>query len=499
MMKLIQKLSIAAMLVLAMSCVNDDEFTTPLLEITEPALDGEIITIAQLANLYEQAVLIEADNLGINATSQTDVTALRSTFRLDLSDTNRYVEGFVISSDASGNWFEEIIIQDAASNPTAGVRVLIDESPLYTYYEVGRKVFVKLGNATLDNQAIGGLWIGDSNGILTLGMTENLDKIPAPAQFSFMQRSSIIEEIVPLEVIIEDFSNELENIFVKLSDVQFIKEDVIDGSVTYAGEPLDEFDGERELVHCTTGQSTLVSTSTFANFKSILLPDGVGSISGVLTRNFFGDTYNLAINNPEAVIFEETDRCDPVEIDCGPASGMGENILFEEFFETQTNNDPIVGNGWTNYQQEGTQAWEAYRSTGQNASLGRSARIASAFSGDARTVSWLITPPIDFTSNTGETLRFRTSNSFADGSRLTILFSNDWDGDVTTIAASTWDVLAAADVVADNDFFGSWIDSGIVDLSCVTDTGYIGFKYNGSGNSNFDGTYELDEIEIKAN
>jgi len=498
-MKLIQIPTVVIMLLLIVSCVNDDEFSIPVLEATDPVLDGEIITIAQLANLYQQAVLREADDLGINATSETDITALRSTFRLDLSETNRYVEGFVISSDASGNWFEELIIQDAASNPTAGVRVLIDESPLFTYYEVGRKVFVKLGNATLDNQAIGGLWIGDSNGVLTLGITDNLEKIPAPAQFSFMQRSTIIEEIIPREVTIEDFSNGLENLFITLSDVQFIKEDVLDTSVTYAGEPLDEFDGERELVHCDTGQSTIVSTSTFANFKSILLPDGRGSISGILTRNFFGDTYNLAINNPETVIFDQTDRCDPIELDCGPASGMGEVILFEEFFESQSNNNPIVDNGWTNYQQEGTQSWEAYTSTGQNASLGRSARIASAFSGDARTVSWLITPPIDFTSNSGETLRFRTSNSFADGSRLTLFFSNDWDGDVTKIATSTWDVLAAADIVADNDFFGNWIDSGIVDLSCVTGTGYVAFRYNGSGNASFDGTYELDEIQIRAN
>ncbi len=252
-----------------------------------------------------------------------------------------------------------------------------------------------------------------------------------------------------------------------------------------------------------SNSSAEIEKVAVASTKVILLATLPLILGGIvlcgLMPLIFGEEYNLVVNDPDGVIFDQTDRCDPEEIDCGEAGIVGASILFEEFFETQTNNNPIMGNGWTNYLQEGTQAWEAYTSTGQNASLGRSARVDAAFSGDAATIAWLITPEIDFITNTGETLQFRTSNSFADGSRLTALFSSDWDGDVITITNATWEVLSTAEIVEDDDFFGDWIDSGVVDLSCIIDNGHVAFRYNGSGNSNFDGTYELDEIQIRAN
>ena len=119
-------------------------------------------------------------------------------------------------------------------------------------------------------------------------------------------------------------------------------------------------------------------------------------------------------------------------------------------------------------------------------------------SGDAVSIAWLITPVFDFDTQNGETLHFKTSNSFADGSTLDLLFSSDWDGTEETIALATWDVLPAAVIVEDDNFFGDWIDSGIVDLSCISGTGYIAFRYTGSGDTDFDGTYELDEIQIMA-
>ena len=44
--------------------------------------------------------------------------------------------------------------------------------------------------------------------------------------------------------------------------------------------------------------------------------------------------------------------------------------------------------------------------------------------------------------------------------------------------------------------FAPWFSSGNVDLSCVSGTIYIAFKYTGSGQGTFDGVYELDEISV---
>ena len=112
---------------------------------------------------------------------------------------------------------------------------------------------------------------------------------------------------------------------------------------------------------------------------------------------------------------------------------------------------------------------------------------------------WLITPAIDLANNTQVRLRFETSSSFADGSDLEVLFSTDWDGDLTAVTQARWQVLRDAFVIRDQDFFGDWYSSGIVNLSCTpTETGYVAFKYTGSTQEAFDGTYQLDNISITA-
>ncbi|MBT8255590.1 MAG: choice-of-anchor J domain-containing protein, partial [Bacteroidia bacterium] len=176
----------------------------------------------------------------------------------------------------------------------------------------------------------------------------------------------------------------------------------------------------------------------------------------------------------------------------------GPNVIFSDFFESQTEGQPITGNGWTNYIEAGSETWEAFFSDTGSVSLGISARMGSFMSGDDNSIGWLITPQVDFNAQEGETLKFKTSNSFSDGSTLEVLFSADWDGDPASIATATWEILSAAYIVLDDDNFVDWFNSGTVDLSCIDGTGYIAWKYVGSGDADFDGTYELDEIELRS-
>ena len=217
-------------------------------------------------------------------------------------------------------------------------------------------------------------------------------------------------------------------------------------------------------------------------------------MNAILSKDFFGEVFNIVINTPADITFDNEDRCDPIELSCGLADAQGDMTIFDDDFEDQTAFSPISGNGWTNFIEAGTQSWEAYTSGGTNASLGISARIGSFQSGDDSTIAWLITPAIDLDAQDNETLVFKTSNSFDDGSDYELLFSNDWDGVEANITSATWGVLPDATLVTDDDFFGAWIDSGIVDLSCGEGTIHIAFKYIGSGDAGFDGTLEMDEI-----
>lgn len=448
------------------SCVKDDDFDTPDFNIEEPNINAEdIIQIAAVAGELAQS-------------DESQVT---------FSETGKFMEGYVVSSDEGGNFFKQLILQDSPENPTRGIKVLIDVSPLFVTYEVGRKVFVKLD----------GLTVGISNGVLALGVRgpSRPERIPFPLREEHIIRSTEIATIVPKPMTIEQFSDENENLMIRLTDVQFNRNEI---NKTFAAEPSDEFDGERVLESCASGASTILSTSTFASFKGLNLPDGKGTIDAVLTRDFFDEFYTIYLNDPSGINFDNPERCDPLEVNCGIVNEAGTNVLFSDNFENQTINTPIAGNGWTNFIQEGTEPWEAFEDNGTNQSLGISARCGSFQSGDASTISWLITPQISLSTANNATIQFKTSNSFSDGSNLEVLFSSDWDGTPENIANANWNLLSDAAIVQDSDFFGDWIFSGIVDLSCIEGNGYFAFKYTGSGDAAFDGTYELDDILINS-
>src|SRR5690606_32416879 len=408
------------------SCVDDGDYGIPTPTEAQNIIipTNKLITFKAVYGRYAQAVasekLIAIFNEG------EDV----------------YIEGYVVSSDQAGNFFEELIIQNKIddsnpdSDPRLGIRLDINVASLSDTYEFGRKVYVKLN----------GLTIGESNGVLTLakGEDQSLEQIQAFEYRNIVIRTDEVATITPKITTLEHLTQADENTLIQLNNMQLNRFEL---GTTFASEAIDEFDGFRVLESCESGISLFLQTSTFADFKSLIVPQSMGSVTGVYSRDF-GDDFNVLIMNSAAdIIFDETNRCDPMELSCGLATTLGTGSLFHEDFESQRNNQLIVGNGWTNYIEAGSVGWEAFSSTSSNASLGRSARFQSASSGDESNVGWLITPAIDLDAQEGETLRFKTSNSLADSSYLEVLYALDWDGNEATIATATWGVLSDAYVV----------------------------------------------------
>ena len=297
------------------ACV-ETEFEVPDLTETESIPSGTEVSIASVLNNLAQ--------------SSEPVISYR--------DTDTYITGYVISSDVAGNFFRELIIQDAPENPTAGITLQLNQNALYSIYEPGRKVYVKLY----------GLAVAEENGVVQLGIRDGngITEIPASLIPKTLFRSTEMAELIPLSVSITDISANLENLYISLEDAQFNRREVLDESPkTFAGEANDEFDGIRLLETCDPRGTILVSTSTFAKFKSVNLPEGRGSISGILSRDFYDDFYILRINTVESFSFSNPNRCDPAELQCGLAETEGSTMIFTDNFQTQTRNTPITGNG----------------------------------------------------------------------------------------------------------------------------------------------------------
>lgn len=454
------------------SCVKEDDFGVPKVLVSEPEIpQNKITSFKAIKSLYEQAVNGGNSTVVIN----DDV----------------YIEGYVVSSDKSGNFFKELIIQNKtdASNPDndprLGFKIEINKSNLSDIYQFGQKVYVKL------NQ----LAIGEINGVITIGKEDavNVNQIQAAAFKDIVIRSPEVAEIQPKIMDLENLNEADENTLIQLNNIQLNRFEL---GATYASESFDEFDGLRLLESCDSGIQIIMQTSTFSDFKSLIVPQEKGSIVGVLSRDY-GDDFNVILPiNSASLNFDLNERCDPLESSCGIASHFGTGRLFFEDFESQKNNKLIEGNGWTNFIEAGSKGWEAWSSTSTNASLGRSARFQSSSSGDISNIGWLITPEINLDTQEGETLRFKTSNSRADSSYMEVLYSDDWDGTKTNITSATWKILSNAYVAKNTDSFVEWLPSGNVDLSCLSGTIHIAFKYTGGGQESFDGVYELDEVSI---
>lgn len=466
----INKLFILALVAMVFaSCVQDDEFNVPNVDGTALNIPADqIVTINGLRAALEQEI---ADN-----GNQT------LTFGEEFA--NQYVEGYVISSDEAGNFFEEIVLQDAASNPTTGVKVLIDSNPLFSRYDFGRRVYIKLA----------GLSVGFDSGVLALGIESagSIEQIAESQMLNFVLRDATVAEIIPLEMNISDFADDMTNLYVRLTDVQFNRNQALGSdALTYAAEPTDEFDGERILESCNEGTSVVFSTSTFADFKAINLAQGRGSIDGILTYNFFGEVFNLVVNDLNGINLDDENRCDPDVYECNEPSGGGSEIYSQNFEQFNAIED-YVDLGWTNV--------NVANNTGElwvigNFSNNNYAQISGFNSSEDVIDTWLITPAIDMSATTGEELSFDLQVNFDNGEILTVWFSNNFTGDPTT---ADWFQLDADIPTGPSGGFGDFEGVGPINVSCVEGTMHVAFRYQGS-DPDATTRYHVDNVTVTGN
>ena len=457
--KILTFLSVLTLTLFIASCVEDDDFGIPNVSIVEPDIAGlgQLTTFSAVVQRYLDADA-DGDEVGI----------------FDDNDVDLYIEGYVVSSDQSGNFFEEIIVQnspdgnDPGSEQRRGLNVEINVRSLSDTYEFGRKVYIKLN----------GLAIGEEHGVYTLGKANGsvLEQLQEFEYQEFIIRSSEVATITPKVTTIGNLSEEDENTFIQLDNVQI---ELSDLALTFAGEASDQFDGFRTLVSCDEGGTIDLQTSTFADFKSVPVPQNRGSIQGIFSRDFRDDFNVFILNTTADINFDNTQRCDPV---------------FEETFNSATDNTNLNINGWINYAEAGSELW-----TEQVFSNNGYAEFTAYRTFDASNIGWLITPGIDMDAQDGEILSFETEHAYPDSGHepLEVLISTDFDGTEAGILTATWTSLEfTSSLEEDYDTWYNFVNSGNIDLSSYTGTAYIAFKYTGSDTMNLNTTMHVENVKI---
>ena len=237
----------------------------------------------------------------------------------------------------------------------------------------------------------------------------------------------------------------------------------LDG-LTYV-DPDEDYDTQRDLESCVDSGTLKLETSAFSNFNDSMLPtDGSGTISGIITRDYFGDNRVMMLNTKDDVNFDSS-RCDP---------------LFADDFSSNNLNNWMVVN------VNGEQEWEIT----PYGNPAPSAKISGYSGGSNANEDWLITNVIDVSSLSTVTLNFQSVVRY-NGPSLEVYASSDYSGgDPTT--DGNWSELSVI-LDTDNSSWSSWTDSGNVDLSSYAGGNlYIAFKYVSTSSAS--ATYEIDNV-----
>lgn len=448
-MKLINTLSFFAFLtIINFSCVQDDDYSVPA-------------SIGQEENANLNQLLTEIEN---GSADLMTISQLKNFFvdgEVNEIESNLVVKGYVSSSDYAGNFYKEFYMQDEIENPTAGIKVSINQVDSYNQFNVGREVYIKLQ----------GLSIGETNsgdGVIAIGGGANeygdeISEITENNAATCILRSSNSYSLVPLALNLSEINDMHIGVYVSGLSAQFASSL---GGLTYV-DPQEDYDTQRDLESCVDAGTLKLETSAFSSFNDKMLPvEGSGTISGIITKDYFGDNRVMMLNTTDDVNFDSS-RCDP---------------LFSDDFSSNSLNN------WTVVNVEGEQTWEIT----PYGNPAPSAKISGFSGGSNSNEDWLITSAIDLTSLTTVTLNFQSVVRYS-GPSLEVYVSTDYSGGNPS-SDGNWQELSVI-LDTDDSSWSSWTDSGNVDLSSYSGANvFIGFKYVSTTSNS--ATYEIDNVLV---
>ena len=387
------------------------------------------------------------------------------------------MKGYVTSSDATGNFYKEIYIQDDPTSPTDGVRLLIDFSDSYNMFNIGREIYISLK----------GFYIGEyrtGDGVVSIGEYDagqnRISNIREAIVKKNILRSSNISDLTPLKVKFSEISDSHIGIMVEISDVNVVSSQVGKPFV----DPNDSYDTQRILEACEGFGKTsfILETSAFANFKQNLLPSGTGTIAGIVSKTYNGDNLVLMLNSIDDVNLTG-EACSLLNID-------DFDKVLEETFDNVVDNSNFDYAGWINYAEVGGELWteQFYGGNGY-------VEFSGFRTGDDVNIGWLVTPAFDLSGASSAYINFKLAQHHLDdevNNTLEVFVSTDFDG--SDVLAANWDKINVTIPGEDVSWY-AFQDVGLVDVSSYSGNLYVAFKYVGSGNdTSLDGGYFVDDV-----
>lgn len=276
----------AASLWITVGCVHDDKYD-------EPNLDG----YACVADFKANVTLSELKKKFTENNPSGAAYVFPADKPNDASD-DLFIEGYVSSTDETGNIYKTIYIQDALENPTHGFTISVDMVSSYTRFPQGSKIYVKLN----------GLAVGTYGGVVQLGLktgaesaANGVSRIPEKLAPSVISRSCTTRgKIVPRLIAIADLkaNEDLIGCLVELNKVEFDAR-ALCSNFAPSGQTVDKIIGQNwDKANKVYKNTAVVRNSGYSSFANQYLPTGQGSLKGIFSKFQSGSntTYQFYIN-----------------------------------------------------------------------------------------------------------------------------------------------------------------------------------------------------------
>lgn len=387
---------------------------------------------------------------------------------IDTITEDEVIHGWVTSSDESGNIYKVLFIADESG---AGLSIAINKRDLYKDYAIGQEIILPMK----------GYYVGKYNGQQQVGYpqwyatgnTWEATFMPQDVWESLVEVKGTANpdrpEVQPVEITLDELAGDsdsetllkYQSRLVRITNVMF---EEADGTTTFAESSAST---NRTLADAD-GNTLIVRTSNYANFKDAVLPKGTVEVVGLLTCT--GKTWQLALRDINDVVV--------------PQNQNAVTYLNEEF-------DNTLPDDWSCVIVSGDKNWyhTAYQGNGYAAMTG--------YRGNQPPFdAWLITPALDIKSASNKVLTFTTQVAAYTSSttQFEVYVLNSNDPIAATIKVKLNPNLASPSVTGIT--YSDITPSGDIDLSQWDDgVYYIGFRYYATIDDNY-ATWCVDNVKF---
>lgn len=239
-----------------------------------------------------------------------DELAVEVPYKDEEKQTPYIIKGRVVSCDASGNIYRMLVVQDE----TAALALSINRGSLYTDFPLGQEVVID----------VTGLWIGQYNNLVQLGWRGDYQGSPQISfmaydlfanhvqlqglpdkQFKYIPFGSdapagspycilaTLEQLNSIAGAGEEYLSMMSQL-VEIPNVSFVD----GGKATFA--PYQ--DNADRYITDASGNTLNVRCSGYSSFYNTTVPEGTGSVRGILSR--YGSNWQLVLRGLDDVLFD---------------------------------------------------------------------------------------------------------------------------------------------------------------------------------------------------